>query len=366
MLNKLGSRFFPEWTLSGYWRKVVYRRFVGTTANEIKDVVETPGPSTNDISDDLTAGIVYHKSTGEELLAPEGTVQLDTYAPYFMPTFNFAAYVNKSSTLQELVKLGVNLYEWEKKKGIPNFVLKLDFERDIKHVIRFLHDQGVPADKLGLFFTKNPLIFKEKIDDLQVRINYLESKNFTSEMVQRVITGNPYWLMFSTARIDMRLGHFQRRFELDGNDVRRLSTKAPRLITYNMDNIKEVTFAVEELMGFTPNEMKDLLLKIPKLWMMNRDVLMQRFHYVHLEMGISQEHLLQMPSILVSRLFRIKQRHLFLQNCCPKAPDGKSRYDPKSIGYVSLNALVSGNDAQFCSDVAKVSIETYNAFLKSL
>ena len=53
-------------------------------------------------------------------------------APYFQPSFNFAAYVNKSESLQELVKLGVDLHKLEKKKDVPNFLLQLNFESDMK------------------------------------------------------------------------------------------------------------------------------------------------------------------------------------------------------------------------------------------
>ena len=58
----------------------------------------------------------------------------------------------------------------------------------------FLNDHGVPIDSLGLYFTKNPFIFKENIDDLCVRINYLQSKQFTPEMIGTVILKDPHWL----------------------------------------------------------------------------------------------------------------------------------------------------------------------------
>jgi mTERF domain-containing protein len=61
---------------------------------------------------------------------------------------------------------------------------------------RFLHDLGVPSDELGAFITRNPWIFKEDLDDLQVRVIYLESKKFSAEMITRVIRRNPSWLSF--------------------------------------------------------------------------------------------------------------------------------------------------------------------------
>jgi len=61
---------------------------------------------------------------------------LSTVAPYFQPSFNFAAYINNSPTLQELVKLGVDLHSLERKKDVPEFILRLEFNRDMKEHIR--------------------------------------------------------------------------------------------------------------------------------------------------------------------------------------------------------------------------------------
>lgn len=119
-------------------------------------------------------------------------------APYLKPSFNFAAYVNKSETLQQLVKLGVDLHRIERRKD-PNlvpFILGLDFETHIKDHVLFLSDLGVPNEGLGGFFTKNPWFFKENLDDLIVRVNYLKSKKFTNEMILRVVQNNPIWLSY--------------------------------------------------------------------------------------------------------------------------------------------------------------------------
>nr|CAD7408247.1 unnamed protein product [Timema poppensis] len=285
---------------------------------------------------------------------------ISNVAPLFSPTFNFAAYINKSKTLQELVKLGVDLHQLEKKKGIPQFILKLDFDRDMKEYIRFLHDHGVPPDQLGIFFTRNPLIFKEDLENLQVRINYLLSKRFSSDNISRIITKNPYWLSFSTRRIDRRLGHFQKSFSLKGDEIRTLTIKQPRLITFNMDHIKLTTFSVKEEMGFQNEEIKKLLLHKPKLWMMSQNYLLSRFNFVHNEMKLPHERITLHPQVLGSRLFRIKQRHLFLKSL------DRAQYDPLKPGYISLDRLVAGSDAEFCERVANTSTEMFNMFLKTM
>lgn len=200
----------------------------------------------------------------------------ESFPTYFTPTFNFAAYVDKSETLRKFVELGVDLSKIEKKKGLPQFILKLDFERDVKKHLLFLHDIGIPADYYGYFLTKNPLIFKESIDDLETRVYYLRSKRFSLENVREIVSRNPFWLSFSTQRIDRRLGWFQKNFKLTGNDIRLVTQNQPKLITYNLDHVRKSSFVIKEEMGFNDDEMKALLLSSPK-FLMNSKLISELF-----------------------------------------------------------------------------------------
>jgi len=53
-----------------------------------------------------------------------------TISPALNPTFNLAAYVNESYSLQQLVKLGVEIYKFDNNPNVMEMILKLDFERD--------------------------------------------------------------------------------------------------------------------------------------------------------------------------------------------------------------------------------------------
>lgn len=55
---------------------------------------------------------------------------------------------------------------------------------------------GVAAEDLGRWLTINPLIFREKFDDLQTRLNYLQTMRFTPDQITRIISKNPNWLLF--------------------------------------------------------------------------------------------------------------------------------------------------------------------------
>ncbi|XP_029158951.1 transcription termination factor 3, mitochondrial [Nylanderia fulva] len=287
------------------------------------------------------------------------TEDLSDIGPYLTPTFTFAKYANKSRTVQELVKLGVNLYKIESMNGMVEYILKLDFERDVKPYIRFLHDCGVPANTLGDFLTKNPYIFKVDMDDLRTRIRYLRAHEFNINMIQTIICKHPNWLMYNTKVIDGRLGYFQSNFKLSGNEVRTLTVKAPKVVTYSILHLMANTLTIKEDMDFNQKQRKQLLLTLPKIWVKNRERLFAVFEYVHNEMQLQRDFIVRMPQILLCRKNRLRQRHLFLIEM------KKAQYDPSKPMYVSPRALVSGTDAEFCINIAKTSVNAYNAFLKT-
>jgi len=56
---------------------------------------------------------------------------------YVIPSYNLAPFANDSEVLKKFMQLGVRVHEWEKKDGIPSFILKLDFEKNIAPFIRY-------------------------------------------------------------------------------------------------------------------------------------------------------------------------------------------------------------------------------------
>lgn len=207
----------------------------------------------------------------EELASPMDPVENPSkfdVVPVIPPTFNLSGYANKSKTIQELIKLGADLHKIERRKGLTQFVVNLDYERDMKEHLDFLTQEvGVSPDALAHFLTKNPLIFKEDLADLETRVNYMLSKRFSAANVAHIVEKNPYWLMFATQRIDRRLGFFQNEFQLNGNEVRAVTIRKPQLITYRLDEVKQVTFSIREEFGLDNTLVKALLLSEPKIWM---------------------------------------------------------------------------------------------------
>lgn len=233
---------------------------------------ETPTTIGDDIDWRREMQQIRHDEQSRSVLEPLGDTDaaaITAAAPTHQPAHNLAAYVRKSATLQQFIHLGVDLHRIERRAGLAEFLLRLDFERDVQPHLRFLSDAGVPADGLGAFLTRNPLIFKEDLDTLHTRINYLQSKAFAAAEIGRIVSADPYWLSFSTQRIDGRLGFFQQHFELSGVQLRQLAVRLPRLITYGLEAVRRSTFVVQEELGFSREETQRLVLAAPKLWMLS-------------------------------------------------------------------------------------------------
>lgn len=148
-------------------------------------------------------------------------------------SFSLAPYVNSSVTLQNLVKLGVDLHAVEEDTDLASHLARADFKQDIQPLILFLHDNDIPADLLGHVFTKNPAIFREPLEKLQLRIDYLISKKFSREAIARIVSKIPDILTTSTILTDRQLGFLQIKFKLSGDEVRNSVTKFPKIVIWD-------------------------------------------------------------------------------------------------------------------------------------
>lgn len=145
------------------------------------------------------------------------------------PTFNLAAYVDRMPSLQRMVDLGVDLFVVEEDPAAAEFFVNMNFERDAAPYIRWLHDHGLPADEIGHFITWFPMIFSEKMPNLDTRIAYLRSKRFSREAIALILHRYPGYIGLSVDHVDKRLGFVQQEFNLKGYEVRHMLTSFPFL-----------------------------------------------------------------------------------------------------------------------------------------
>ncbi|XP_055142812.1 transcription termination factor 3, mitochondrial isoform X2 [Symphalangus syndactylus] len=239
-------------------------------------------------------------------ISEEEAIQIIADPPLPPASFTLRDYVDHSETLQKLVLLGVDLSKIEKHPEAANLLLRLDFEKDIKQMLLFLKDVGIEDNQLGAFLTKNHAIFSEDLENLKTRVAYLHSKNFSKADVAQMVRKAPFLLNFSVERLDNRLGFFQKELELSVKKTRDLVVRLPRLLTGSLEPVKE--------------NMK----------------------------------------VFNTRLFKVKERHLFLTYL------GRAQYDPAKPNYISLDKLVSIPDEIFCEEIAKASVQDFEKFLKTL
>ncbi|XP_003375687.1 conserved hypothetical protein [Trichinella spiralis] len=265
----------------------------------------------------------------------------------YFRSYTLAPFVNDSELLRNFVEIGVDLSKLESRSNAVDFLVKLDWKNDVQPMLRFLVLNGIPLEEIGQYLTRNPWIFQQNLQHLSDRIGYLKSKAFTVDAIAHIINKARYWLNFDIQTIDSRLGWLQINFKLTGDEVRDVVTKEPKLITFGTGYVQRLQFTFGQEMGFTKIQTKQLLIKDPKLYITYRSVLMKSFDYLHNVVGFSHETILSWPRCLRESSYKARARHQFLKRL------KRDQFDPQRPNYVTVEAMLSGDDGEFCARVAK-------------
>ncbi|XP_072324188.1 transcription termination factor 3, mitochondrial isoform X1 [Scyliorhinus torazame] len=300
-----------------------------------------------------------HPSLFEEI-SEEEALRIEASPPLPPTSFTLRDYVDQSETLTKLVLLGMDLSKLKMRPNVANMLLRLDFDRDIKGRLLFLKDVGVDDQLLGAFLTRNPFILTEDIENLQMRIQYLQSKKFSKEAISRMVSRAPYLLNFSVERLDNRLGFYQKELGLNVQKTRDLVTRLPRLLTGSLEPVKENLKVCRIELGFRENEIQHMVTNVPKLLLASKKKVTRLFDYLHNTMGIPHHLITKFPQVFNGKFLRIKDRHLFLEHL------GRAQYDPTQPNYISLDKLVATPDDVFCVEIAKGTLLDFEAFQKTL
>lgn len=275
-------------------------------------------------------------------------------------SFNLAAYVNISKTLQELLKLGVSLYDIENfNNAAAALLLKLDFQKDCAPYVKFLVDVGVKKKNLGRFITEFPMIFKEHLDDLQVRINYLESKGFTDEMIAKMLNRSAMPLSMPTKTFDYKLGSLQIEFNLPAPILRNMVIMHPQIVCLPVGQYKLVRFTLDKEFGFTTSEIHKILEVQPKVLDIPRPDLFERLDRIHNIIGLTHKTISEFPKLITGPQMDIERRFNYLKVL------KRNQFNPTKPLYVPPPALYNTSDEEFCTKYAKTSVDDYELFLRS-
>lgn len=286
---------------------------------------------------------------------------LDQLRPPAKRSFNLAAYVNDSRVLQELIKLGVSLYDIEQTNcAAAKRLVLLDFERDCMPYIHFLVGNGLQKSNLGRFISEFPSVFQEHLDDLQTRINYYESKGFSKKMIATALNKSSRLIVHETKYIDHKLGRLQVTFCLPAPVVRRIVTNHPEVISLPPEQYELIKFCLDEEFGFRTREIEKILAEQPQILDILRPVLIERLELIHNTIGFSHNTISEFPELITGPRLDIKYRAAYLSKL------KRDQYDPKLPLYVPPYALFRFSDKKFCTKYAKASLGDYKLFIKDL
>lgn len=281
--------------------------------------------------------------------------------PPLKKSFNLASFVNSSVTLQKLLSLGVSLFDIENTNSEAAILItKLDFEKDCLPRINFLVENGLKKENLGRFLSEYPLIFSEDLENLQIRINYLESRGFSRSMITKALNRSSHIISHKTKTTDFKLGQVQVEFNLTNAQLRSIVIAYPAIISLPKEQFIQVKFVLSEEFGFKQQEIVELILAQPKLLEFTRFSLVERLEFIHNCMGLSHTNIVRFPKLITSPLVEIRHRHLYLEKL------NRNQYDPTKPLYVPVHTLYMTSDMEFCLKYAKTSLRDYKLFVKSI
>uniref|UniRef100_A0A2K6GEK7 Mitochondrial transcription termination factor 3 n=1 Tax=Propithecus coquereli TaxID=379532 RepID=A0A2K6GEK7_PROCO len=275
----------------------------------------------------------------------------------------------ESNSTQSTLLPSVNEQSQETQK-IPSFDSELSLEGldDLpplsplqpvseEEAIQIIADPPLPPVSFTL---RDYVDHSETLRKLVLLVAYLRSKNFSKTDISQMVRNAPFLLNFSVERLDNRLGFFQKELELSVKKTRDLVVRLPRLLTGSLEPVKENMKVYRLELGFKRNEIQHMITRIPKMLTANKRKLTETFDYLHNVMNIPHHIIVKFPQVFNTRLFKVKERHLFLSYL------GRAQYDPAKPNYISLDKLVSIPDEIFCEEIAKASVQDFEKFLKTL
>ncbi|OQV23500.1 putative Transcription termination factor 3, mitochondrial [Hypsibius exemplaris] len=291
----------------------------------------------------------------------ESDPELAEVQPALQPfSHNLAAYANVNENVQKFVDMGVEVWKLDKDPEMSQRLMTAEWDVKIQPWIDWLKENALTNYDISVVLSKHPRILKVSISDLQSVADYFASKKFPKDAIGQIIARTPQVFSWSAKYIDRRLGALQKKFKLNGDEMRSIIIGQPKLVVLPSHHWDIIRLALTNELGFTVAEVKTLLLQRPKIFRQEKTSIIDRFDYLHNVCHFPHAAIVQFPGALVVRKHVVKERHLFLKSI------RRNQYDPTRPGYVSLEALVSGRDVEFCTEVAKTPVEVFNEFTKTL
>jgi mTERF domain-containing protein len=207
---------------------------------------------------------------------------------------------------------------------------------------------------------KNPMLFKESLDSLNIRIDYLKSKKFTEEAIAEMVIKAPRILGLNVEKLDSKLGWFQNEFDLTASELRQIVHSRPKLITLPLKIISDVRFCLKEFLSFSDSTIKSFIKTYPKLFTKDFKIIEANYNYITKVMKLSDQQIINYPPILQAPLLLIKTRYAFLKHL------DRLQFDPTLSNYIPVKSIIEPIETKFVEKYAKSNIIEYKKFLKSI
>ncbi|EJD76697.1 hypothetical protein LOAG_16374 [Loa loa] len=166
-------------------------------------------------------------------------------------SWSIAHYVNHLPVLQVLVELGMDLFEVDSATHIGRKLVKLNWENDVRpKLVWLIHQVGMPITAVGSYLTRNPYFLLQDLETMQIRLNYLYTKQLNKAKILKIVKNNRFWLNTDVKTTDARLGWIQKTFELTGDEMRQLIVTESRVIMYGVGPLEVSAWVMSLLQKF--------------------------------------------------------------------------------------------------------------------
>uniref|UniRef100_A0A0K0D5G7 Protein-serine/threonine kinase n=1 Tax=Angiostrongylus cantonensis TaxID=6313 RepID=A0A0K0D5G7_ANGCA len=173
--------------------------------------------------------------------------------------------------------------------------------------------------------------------------------------------------------MDSRLGWVQKQFGLSGNEVRALIRKEARILMFGLGPLQRLVGLFNKELGFSPKQMKRILLADPRVFMMEAKFIRTNYDYVHSTMRLSNSIIAKNPFILRCSHSSIRNRHEFLkkigravyEGAVTDATETSNNTVNGRVEPVPMEVFLDASDAVFAQKAANTCLAIYNRFLRS-
>ncbi len=142
--------------------------------------------------------------------------------------------------------------------------------------------------------------------------------------------------------------------------MRELVISKPKLVTLPLKIISDVRFCLKDFLGFDTNKINDFIVKYPKLFTKDIQILQSNYTYLTRVVKLSNEQIATYIPVLQTPLNLLKTRYAFLKHL------GRLQFDVAKPNFISIKNMVDHDEKKFLSKYAKSTEEEYKNFMKNI